>query len=170
MFPRRSFAAGRPPQRQSPAALRDWSRLCFRFCCRQIQHRERQRIRCRAFSPSKSFYLKIRIYLFFLLSSCFCPFGGKMKASEQGCRILRGAWRCSEFNVEYNSILRRIQAGNNGFYGYIFVFLCRTDNAEERTETDLLPHCGIVYLSALHELRRAQGIIRRQRNSHGGLI
>ena len=151
MFPRRSFAAGRPPQRQSPAALRDWSRLCFR-------------------SLSKSFYLKIRIYLFFLLSSCFCPFGGKMKASEQGCRILRGAWRCSEFNVEYNSILRRIQAGNNGFYGYIFVFLCRTDNAEERTETDPLPHCGIVYLSALHGLRRAQGIIRRQRNSHGGLI
>ncbi len=93
-----------------------------------------------------------------------------MKASEQGCRILRGAWRCSEFNVEYNSILRRIQAGNNGFYGYIFVFLCRNDNAEERPETDLLPHCGIVYLSALHGLRRAQGIIRRQRNSHGGLI
>ena len=53
---------------------------------------------------------------------------------------------------------------------YIFVFLCRTDNAEERTETALLPHCGIVYLSALHGLRRAQGIIRRQRNSHGGLI
>ena len=93
-----------------------------------------------------------------------------MKASEQGCRILHGAWRCSEFNVEYNSILRRIQAGNNGFYGYIFVFLCRNDNAEERTETDLLSHCGIVYLSALHGLRRAQGIIRRQRNSHGGLI
>lgn len=93
-----------------------------------------------------------------------------MKASEQGCRILRGAWRCSEFNVEYNSILRRIQAGNIGFYGYIFVFLCLNDNAEERTETDLLPHCGIVYLSALHELRRAQSIIRRQRNSHGGLI
>ena len=63
-----------------------------------------------------------------------------MKASEQGCRILRGAWRCSEFNVEYNSILRRIQAGNNGFYGYIFVFLRRTDNEEERTEKELLPH------------------------------
>ena len=46
-----------------------------------------------------------------------------MKASEQGCRILRGAWRCSEFNVEYNSILRRIQAGNIGFT-VIFLYFC----------------------------------------------
>ena len=47
-----------------------------------------------------------------------------MKASEQGCRILCGAGISPEFTVEYNSIGRRIQAGNNGFYGYIFVFLC----------------------------------------------